>query len=146
MVIYSLTSQAGGSQEHLMEVEESAPDFCRDSFAVTTQVSIAAMWEQASPSLYIYSKQSNYFKFNTFILTQPYRCSMQQLQPQNFLWLPKVTKKTLTSFENAWPESLKTLVQCITLNTIQSPSPVLKIVSYRLLRIGVISSYVSSQP
>ena len=54
MVIYSLTSRAGGSQEYLLEVEESAPDFCQDSFAVTTQVSIAAMWEQASPSLYIY--------------------------------------------------------------------------------------------
>ena len=53
MIIYSLTSQAGGSQEHLLEMKESAPDFCRDSFAVTTQVSIAAMWQQASP-VYIY--------------------------------------------------------------------------------------------
>lgn len=52
MVIYNLTLQGGGSQEHLLEVEESAPDFCRDSLAVTTQVSIAAMWEQASPNLF----------------------------------------------------------------------------------------------
>lgn len=70
MVIYSLTSQAGGSQEHLLEVEESAPDFCRDSFAVTTQVSIAAMWEQASPSLYIYT-QNNQTTLNSTLLYLP---------------------------------------------------------------------------
>ena len=52
MVIYNLTLRAGGSQQHLLKVEGSAPDFCKDSLAVTTQVSIAEMWEQASPNLF----------------------------------------------------------------------------------------------